>query len=919
MKKKFCKNKVLALALAAAMILSLSPINALATEGTEAGAGAESVSGNDPFELPSASSDAVGKSSTDGIMTADSDADSMEGPVSGNTIEVGNATDLQNALDAAVSTNAIVLTADIDGNFKITKDTVLDLAGYTLTGTETTAAVIEIKGATAYIVDSTASLSLTGNGTITGGTKSGIYIYNGNAYIEGINIKANTNSEQITRMTIGGVTRTCSAGGGAGIFAINSTDVTVINVCLENNTATDFYGGAIGFYAFTTTVSGKSDVWGADGTIGSVDKGPDNDSVTLDYILNVEDCTIKNNSAIGGGGIYLGGEGADKIAKTLHLSDSVISNNIAKSFSGGGVMISSNNSVGIITDTAFSNNQAYYYGGALYTGVSSATVTKTTMENNTAGYYGGAVGAENGTIELNSTTVSGNSASYGGGVYLSACTLTTADETKLLNNKAKYGGAVYTYKADSTDIIDTTVSGNSATERAGGVYVTNSNVNISGNSIIADNHAPYGGAIFNFGTLVINDSCKITTNTASQRGGGIYSTAGKNTISGSSAIYNNTAVTAGDDIYLYKKSTLVLPSVGSDWTLASDNKAIDNWYYDAADARWNEASAKAVQASDDSASDTGSITLQCDDTTASYAIKAAHGITKKDPSPATPDRPSPSPAPSPSPDPDQGTDPTPSTDPDKPTSPDETTDPDKTPDSGDKDNGTDGDDNPTTPVTPDNGGNNGGNNNGGNNTNNNAGNNNGGNAVVITPAVPAAANNAVVPVPATADNDITDITDDETPLADGDDVVTNDAADDTTQIDDEATPAAAGDGAWALINLILAIVTVLLSLILLITYFGKRKEEREDEDGNIVYDEDGNAEIEAEYKKRGGWRLASLIPAIVSVVAFILTEDMSLPMHMIDRWTLLMLIITIIQIIIAVLSKKKKNDGDDEDEEKVTA
>ena len=73
MKKKFCKNKVLALALVAAMILSLSPINALATEGTKAGDGTESVSDNDPFELQSASGDA-----DNAIMLASDELESDE-------------------------------------------------------------------------------------------------------------------------------------------------------------------------------------------------------------------------------------------------------------------------------------------------------------------------------------------------------------------------------------------------------------------------------------------------------------------------------------------------------------------------------------------------------------------------------------------------------------------------------------------------------------------------------------------------------------------------------------------------------------------------------------------------------------------------------------------------------------------------
>ena len=74
----------------------------------------------------------------------------------------------------------------------------------------------------------------------------------------------------------------------------------------------------------------------------------------------------------------------------------------------------------------------------------------------------------------------------------------------------------------------------------------------------------------------------------------------------------------------------------------------------------------------------------------------------------------------------------------------------------------------------------------------------------------------------------------------------------------------------------------------------------------------GNTVWEYEKKKKGFWRVFSLIPAIVSVIAFILTENMRLPMRLVDRWTLLMVIIAIVQIVVAVLCKKRKNK-DDED------
>ena len=126
------------------------------------------------------------------------------------------------------------------------------------------------------------------------------------------------------------------------------------------------------------------------------------------------------------------------------------------------------------------------------------------------------------------------------------------------------------------------------------------------------------------------------------------------------------------------------------------------------------------------------------------------------------------------------------------------------------------------------------------------------------------------------------------------------------EIADEETPLAMG-GAWALVNLILTVLTVLGSILLLIGYIGKKQKEREDENGNVILNAEGGAEMD-DIKKKGGWRLASIIPAVAAVIAFILTENMRLPMVLVDKWTLLMVIIALVQLLVAYFSKKKTQE-----------
>ncbi|MBQ6583345.1 MAG: hypothetical protein IJH77_05920, partial [Mogibacterium sp.] len=148
-------------------------------------------------------------------------------------------------------------------------------------------------------------------------------------------------------------------------------------------------------------------------------------------------------------------------------------------------------------------------------------------------------------------------------------------------------------------------------------------------------------------------------------------------------------------------------------------------------------------------------------------------------------------------------------------------------------------------------------------------------------------------------------------------------------IGDDGVPAS-GNGYWALINLICAILTVILSLILAILYFFGRKKDEEEEDereGTPGTDANRTADLaesaeneeeeeeEPELKRKGIFRILSILTAVISVIAFILTEDMSLPMQLIDRWTLLMVILLIIDILLAIFSKKKRKDEEEQEEQ----
>ena len=133
------------------------------------------------------------------------------------------------------------------------------------------------------------------------------------------------------------------------------------------------------------------------------------------------------------------------------------------------------------------------------------------------------------------------------------------------------------------------------------------------------------------------------------------------------------------------------------------------------------------------------------------------------------------------------------------------------------------------------------------------------------------------------------------------------------KVEKEKTPKARPEKFWALINLICAIVTVLFGLLLLISKRHKNKDDEEDETKDqTTTNEDEEKEQE---KKRGAFtRVLAVLIAILSVVFFLVTEDMSLRWTWTDQWTIWMVVIGFVQIVVFFVGRKWKN-VDDEDEQ----
>lgn len=117
--------------------------------------------------------------------------------------------------------------------------------------------------------------------------------------------------------------------------------------------------------------------------------------------------------------------------------------------------------------------------------------------------------------------------------------------------------------------------------------------------------------------------------------------------------------------------------------------------------------------------------------------------------------------------------------------------------------------------------------------------------------------------------------------------VVNDITEETTPavvIDDETTPQA-GLSSWALLNLICAIITVVFSVLGLLFRSSKEEDDEENEDETI------------KYVRYGQWKIMGAMVSVVSVIEFLMTEDITLPIAIVDRWTIIMVALAAISLV----------------------
>ncbi len=187
------------------------------------------------------------------------------------------------------------------------------------------------------------------------------------------------------------------------------------------------------------------------------------------------------------------------------------------------------------------------------------TISGNHTDENCWGAGGAGVEIQNGTFKMYGGTISDNydenTGSYGGGGVCAhtSGTFTMYGGTISNNLSVTDAGGVTVWGGGAMNIDGGTIRDNTADGSGGGICTNSNEFKISGNSVIENNTAVMGGGVFYHGysssNMTISESARISGNTATDNGGGIYfKSEGTLTMKGGS-ITGNTATGDGGGVY----------------------------------------------------------------------------------------------------------------------------------------------------------------------------------------------------------------------------------------------------------------------------------------------------------------------------------------------------------------------------------
>ena len=469
------------------------------------------------------------------------------------------------------SSNTITLLRDVKENIKINKSLTLDLGGYTLTG-DGTDSVVTITGEDTIVTITSSALNkdeTVKNGTITGGVGSkdhkfcfggGVFIIEATVILKNLTVSENYADKVYDN------TANYDRSGGGGIASVKA------NLTLDNVTVTDNYtknhsdgGGVCALGGQLTINNSKIENNASDDNGGGI--------YTENTVLKIDKAVIKNNRAPIAGGIY-----------TANDKDII---NKGQNYQLGTKVVSIPSEGSTISDTTIESNIASNIGGGLYIGgQNELKISNSTIRGNNGASQGGAIVAYSArAIELDGVSISENTAQSGAGIF-ALCTAVCNTDIHLLNDTAidtntatgSFGGGIYALaignNRTTVSVADSSISGNTALNGAG--IFTYASPDPTTQEITAEIN------------VNLNSGATMHNNTATTGSGGAiyaYDKSAHINVAEGSALYNNTAKKAGDDLWM-NGATFTLPKASEmsgdkQFKISEEEKGtVTGWYYD---------------------------------------------------------------------------------------------------------------------------------------------------------------------------------------------------------------------------------------------------------------------------------------------------------------------------------------------------
>ncbi len=242
-----------------------------------------------------------------------------------------------------------------------------------------------------------------------------------------------------------------------------------------------------------------------------------NNNTTVLYIeateVHIENCNFSGNA-----------HGAVRITSTIaQVIDTKFNSNSA--LRGGAVTVSGSTT---FRECTFTNNQAQYSGGAIYTKFGNINIYDSELRNNSCGENGGAIYAEAGNVHIQSSELKYNSVTMqaGGAIYASLADVFITTSELSHNQAGQTGGAIYSNRVLSitnSKLINNSVPTSlqpeiSLNARGGAIYADGGSVTIAHSELTESSVRSYSntGAVY-----IIRGNINVINSMLTKNTGGI--------------------------------------------------------------------------------------------------------------------------------------------------------------------------------------------------------------------------------------------------------------------------------------------------------------------------------------------------------------------------------------------------------------